>query len=101
MQDDAWRDENTRCFGMLMDGRAQVTGIRQRGNEATLLLVLNAHHDIVQFTLPECPGGERWARLLDTNTPDSEPIVFNTGDQYEVTGRSSLLFALQASDSSL
>jgi glycogen operon protein len=101
MQEDAWRDENTRCFGMLMDGRAQVTGIRQRGNEATLLLVLNAHHDIVQFTLPECPGGDRWQRLIDTNSPDSEPIVFKTRDQYEVTARSSLLFALKADPASL
>ena len=26
-----------KCFGMLMDGRAQVTGIRKRGEDATLL----------------------------------------------------------------
>jgi pullulanase/glycogen debranching enzyme len=24
--------------------------------EATMLLVLNAHHDLVEFTLPECAG---------------------------------------------
>ena len=40
------------CFGMLLDGRAQPTGIKQRGVDATLLIVLNAHHDVVNFTLP-------------------------------------------------
>ena len=35
-----------RCFGMLIDGRAQPTGIRKRGEDATLLLVLNAWHDV-------------------------------------------------------
>jgi len=42
---------------MLMDGRAQPTGIRKRGEDATLLMVLNAYHDLVEFSLPETPGG--------------------------------------------
>ena len=46
MQEENWKDTATRCFGMLMDGRAQSTGIRQRGKDATLLWVLNAHHDV-------------------------------------------------------
>lgn len=29
MQQDGWKDRNMKCFGMLMDGRAQVTGIRK------------------------------------------------------------------------
>src|ERR1700694_5338639 len=48
-----WHDALMRCFGMLMDGRARPTGLRQRGTEATILLALNAHHDLVEFTLPE------------------------------------------------
>ena len=46
-----------RCFGMLMDGRAQETGIRRRGQDATLLMILNGVHDMVKFTLPACAGG--------------------------------------------
>ena len=42
MKPEEWGDTNMRCFGMLMDGRAQPTGIRQRGEDATLLMVLNA-----------------------------------------------------------
>ena len=95
MRSEDWSDGNMRCFGMLMDGRARPTGVRQRGTEATMLLVLNAHHDLVQFTLPACPGGDHWSVVLDTNAPESDTSEsFAAGDVYQVTGRSLLLFAL-------
>jgi glycogen operon protein len=95
MRNEDWSDGLMRCFGMLIDGRAQPTGVRQRGTEATMLLVLNAHHDLVQFKLPEAPGGTGWRLLIDTNVPENgaEPD-FSVGDEYGVTGRSLLLFAL-------
>jgi len=55
MEDANWGDSGMRCFGMLMDGRAQTSGIHQRGHEATLLLVINGHFDLVKFTLPSVP----------------------------------------------
>ncbi len=92
-----WDDGNMRCFGMLMDGRAQATGIRRRGSAATMLMVLNAYHDLVQFTLPDCRDGKHWKLLFDTNTPDeTREEAFNIGDVYGVTGRSCLLFRLNA-----
>ncbi|HKE29052.1 MAG TPA: glycogen debranching protein GlgX, partial [Bryobacteraceae bacterium] len=94
MEDSQWHDEQMRCFGMLLDGRAQETGIRQKGRNATLLLILNAYHDAVDFTLPECSGGDRWNRLIDTNIPIDEAGSINTGALYTVTPRSLLLFAL-------
>ena len=92
-----WQDPQARCFGLLLDGRAQVSGIPRRGSEATLLLIVNAHHDVVVFTLPEVIGGRDWIRLIDTNLPEEdddpeEPARFAFGHQYEVTGRSLLLF---------
>jgi glycogen operon protein len=81
---------------MLLDGRAQPTGIRQRGGDATLLMVVNAHHDVVPFTLPPVPEGRGWKRLIDTNVPvDPELPSFDVGTLYEVTGRSLLLFVLE------
>jgi glycogen operon protein len=97
MQQENWGDDGMRCFGMLLDGRAQVTGIRQRGRQATLLIVINDHHDLVEFTLPECPGGDTWSLLIDTNVTDnSEQGRFKVGNAYGVTARSLLLFALEA-----
>jgi isoamylase len=95
MQAENWDDEGMRCFGMLIDGRAQPTGVRQRGTEATMLLVLNGHFDLVEFTLPSAPGGNTWTRLIDTNVPDDKDTpAFETGESYGVTSRSLLLFAL-------
>jgi isoamylase len=92
MQEENWKDAATRCFGMLMDGRAQSTGIRQRGKDATLLWVLNAHHDVVEFTLPQCAGGREWSLLIDSNIPAARGARFSAGSVYVVTARSVLLF---------
>jgi peptide deformylase len=66
MTPEGWQDPQARCIGLLLDGRAQTSGIRRRGSEATLLLIVNAHHDVVLFTLPEVTGGRDWLRLADT-----------------------------------
>ncbi|MBO1080063.1 glycogen debranching protein GlgX [Roseomonas haemaphysalidis] len=90
-----WQDPGTRCFGMLLDGRAQTSGIRRPAADATLLIVANAHHDAVPFSLPKATGGRHWLLLVDTNRPDlDEPENFALGHAYLVTGRSLLLFVL-------
>ena len=97
MEDEHWGDTGMRCFGMLLDGRAQPSGIRQLGKEVTLLLILNVHFDLVNFTLPECVGGNEWTLLIDTNEPCKEaPGRMKTGDEYGVTARSLLLFKLES-----
>ena len=35
MTTEQWQDGNAKCFGMLLDGRAQETGIKRRGSDAT------------------------------------------------------------------
>ena len=96
MAPDDWDNPATRCFGMLMDGRAQATGIRRPASDATLLWVLNAYYDVVPFTLPDVAGGRHWGLVFDTNLPDrsgEETFVF--GEAYDVTGRSCVLFVLR------
>jgi glycogen operon protein len=93
MRSEDWADAGMRCFGMLMDGRARPTGVRQRGTEATMLLVLNSHHDLVMATLPDCSGGRYWSLLIDTNLAEEEPqFRGETGDVYQMTARSLALF---------
>jgi glycogen operon protein len=50
MSEEDWRSPFARCLGMLVPG------------EESLLLLLNAHHEAVAFTLP---AGE-WTTILDT-----------------------------------
>jgi glycogen operon protein len=64
--------------------------------DATALLVMNAHHDVVNFRLPEVVGGNVWRCLVDTNAPEIEGQKrFRSGDEYTVTGRSFLLLVLE------
>jgi isoamylase len=99
MTTEQWQDGNARCFGMLLDGRAQESGIKRRGSDATLLLVYNAHFDVVNFTLPAVADGTEWLALIDTNQPEGQLASFPFGHKYAVTGRSLVAFGLSAEDS--
>ncbi|GAC1339472.1 MAG: glycogen debranching protein GlgX [Acetobacteraceae bacterium] len=97
MQGGDWGDAGMKCFGMLIDGRAQPTGIRRPGSDVTVLLVVNAHHDLVKFTLPDCTNGKAWELVLDTNVPERDDTqIFPIGEAYDVTERSLLLLALRS-----
>ena len=95
MTEEHWDDGNARCFGLLLDGRARETGVRA-GSDAALLMVLNAHDDVVGFTLPDAVGGRDWVCLIDTNREGLREMPrLPIGHVYEVTGRSVLLFMLR------
>jgi glycogen operon protein len=81
---------------MLMDGRAQATGIKRLSMDATVLLVLNAFRDVVPFKLPEVVGGQTWRCLVDTYLHErTETPRLSSGNEYLVTGLSLVLFALE------
>ena len=95
-----WDDGNAKCVGVLLDGRAQPTGIHRRGLDQTLMIIMNSHHDVVPFHLPEVVGGTCWRCLIDTNQIDGvETRSFEFGANFEVTGRSLLLFELDMDQS--
>jgi glycogen operon protein len=73
LTDTDWQDPTMRCFGMLLDGRAQASAIVKAANDRTLLLLLNAWHEDVDFTLPPPIEGSQWQVLVDTAQPDGRP----------------------------
>ena len=93
MQHQHWEDANTKCLGMLIDGRTQKTGIKRRGEDASVLLIMNSYEAAVDFKLPESGDSKQWTLLIDTNLAavDRETKFF-ASDIYLVTGRSLLLF---------
>ncbi|MFP3515151.1 glycogen debranching protein GlgX [Pseudomonas sp. SIMBA_077] len=97
MTPEEWEDPQNRCLGMLLDGRTQISGVQRAGADATLLIIVNAGHDNLDFSLPEVANGSSWLCILDTTDPEkktSEPMAFKT--PYGVTGRSLVLLELQA-----
>jgi glycogen operon protein len=94
MTEEQWNDDNARCFAMLLDGRAQESGIIRRGGDATLLIIYNSHYDGVNFSLPAVAEGLAWDRLIDTNDPDLLQASYPFGTVYTMTGRSLVAFGL-------
>ena len=96
MSEEDWHNPDLRCFGMLLDGRAQTSGIRQQGKEVTILIVVNGSHETVEFKLPECADVSEWRLLVDTNAGEvtGRPL-FKPGSAYSITDRSLLVLVMK------
>jgi glycogen operon protein len=80
-----WKLPFARCFGMLMVGQ-RLAERDEHGNamvDNDLLLLLNAHHEAIEFTLP----GEGWTAVLDTAIDPPAPAA-----PYPLQPRSLALF---------
>lgn len=53
MQEADWRDAGARSVGLVLEGKAQHSGVREHANDATLLILINAWHEGVSFKLPD------------------------------------------------
>jgi isoamylase len=90
MTEDAWNTGYARCLGVRLAGDL-IGHVEARGEPIvgdTILLLMNAHHEAVPFTLPATREGQQWERLLDTADPQGEPRQCPGGQQYELQGRS-------------
>ena len=94
-----WQDRNARCLGMMLNGRAGSYRAPdgRPANDGVLLIILNAYHDVVPFTLPPITGGAGWRRLLDTTDPElrDDRILHEAGQPFSAPGRSLVLFICQ------
>ncbi|HSA82327.1 MAG TPA: glycogen debranching enzyme GlgX, partial [Geminicoccaceae bacterium] len=94
-----WRDQAARCIGMLLNGKAGSyrSWDDRPEDDDVLLLVLNAYHDVVPFTLPPIAGGGGWRRLLDTTDAalTDDPATYETGKPFSIPGRSLILLVCQ------
>ncbi len=68
MTDDEWNQQYARTLGLFLSGSA-VDEIDERGQLITdenFVLLLNANHEEVPFTLPSLASGMIWVSLIDT-----------------------------------
>jgi len=57
----------------------------------SFLLLLNAHHDVLEFTVPAAQYGASWSVVLDTDGTTSPGDELLPGDTVPVTGRSTIV----------
>src|ERR1019366_512830 len=89
MSDQDWAAGATASVGLFLNGEA-ITDRDRRGQRVTddsFLLLFNAHHEAIQWTLPK-QWGECWEPVIDTSDPDREGERFESGQAMPVAGRS-------------
>jgi isoamylase len=99
MNDEDWNNSETRCFGLRLAGDA-IEEFDDRGNrilDDTLLILLNAHHEPVPFTVPAHRRKVRWQVVLDTFAPSIDrkrQHLMRGGEIYDLKERSLVLLRL-------
>ena len=98
MGDEEWNTDFVRSLGMLLSGRSM--DVRDSFGEPirddTFLLLLNAHHDSLEFVLPG-RGKTVWDLIMRTDADTGfleTPEHFECCTKFQLTGRSMCLFRL-------
>ena len=89
MSDEEWKESSARCLGMLLAGEA-VFEVGERGESITdqnFLLLMNAHHEPLDFKLPIMDSSGSWRVLVDTTWKDP-CCVSESGTVYPLQPRS-------------
>jgi glycogen operon protein len=98
MTDAEWQQAFARCIGVFLSGK----GLAERDawghpiDDDDLVLLLNAHHEAVDFVMPG-DAGQRWQLRLDTahglaDPPPAQAPTIEGGVRFPLQGRSMVLF---------
>jgi glycogen operon protein len=90
MSDDDWSTGHVRCIGVRMAGDL-IDDENERGEPIagdTILLLFNAHHEELPFTLPSTRPDHLWERLIDTSDDDGAGVEFRGNSAYPLKDRS-------------
>jgi glycogen operon protein len=92
MNEEEWRDPSVHCLGMFLSGQG-LNETDERGrkrSDENFLLLLNAYHLDIEFTLPEFRPGGRWSAWMDTSREGGlRPVdSYDAGAIYPVQARS-------------
>jgi isoamylase len=102
MTDEDWNKGYVKCLGLRLAGDAieekDEKGRRIIGD--TILILLNAHHEPLPFTLPAHKRGVRWEMLLETATQEDHKATSlrKGGDQFDLEGRSMAVLRLRGQE---
>ena len=96
MSEEDWQQGFVKSLMVFLNGDAlpDVDPDGRRVRDAAFLLMFNAHHEPVDFTLPAASFGEAWAVVVDTSTEVGERRErFTAGSPVKVEGRSILVLS--------
>ncbi len=96
MTDEAWNAPFVLSLGVLMVGNV-LDEVDERGRQVrgdTLLILLNAHQEVVPFALPVATEGTAWMLAFDTIAPRVDARAYEGGATYPLQGRTLAVFIL-------
>ncbi len=86
-----WSAGYVRCLGVLLNGEA----MHEWGDDGSLvrdtplLVLFNAHHESIPFSVPVCGEHTRWRLLADTTLEKADQnATVNSAERYPLGGRS-------------
>jgi len=102
MTDQEWNQEFARSLGVLLSGDA-ADEIDERGQlirDSNFVILMNAHHEEIRFTLPTRTLNAGWVTLVDTSCQTSQNAnrFYSAGDAYPLQSRSLALLVERAPD---
>ncbi|MBZ5605300.1 MAG: glycogen debranching protein GlgX [Acidobacteriia bacterium] len=93
MADEEWNAGWVRCIGMMLNG-ATIGDVDETGapiRDQTFLLLLNCHHEHIDFVVPAGP----WSMVIDTNEPEMEPGAISVAEGPVRLVRQSLMLLME------
>ena len=90
MEEKDWESGFAKSMAVFLNGNA-IASTDARGARVvddSFLVVFNAHHEEVDFTLPPDHFSSRWVKVVDTADAFAEGEQLKAGDSLEVSGRS-------------
>jgi isoamylase len=99
--DDDWSNGMARCFGWVLGGAAgeYYTPGGQRDIDDSFMVIMNAHHEELEFCMPDMATEMRWELLIDTALETGfadEGRFFAKGECFNIHGRSMALLINRA-----
>jgi isoamylase len=93
MSDEAWNAGFVKCLGLRLAWDL-INEVDARGEPIegdTLLILLNAHHEPIPFTLPAVPDGQ-WMLELDSGDPSAADLFVTGNGPFHIHERSVAVF---------
>ncbi len=89
MSEEDWQAGFAKSLGVFLNGHAIPT-VNERGEpvlDDSFYTMFNAHHEAVEFTVPEAKWGERWAVVLNTAEDTDHLSEESLGPELDAGGR--------------
>ena len=101
LSDEAWSQPWNRSVGLMFNG-ATLAVTDEDGKpvyDDSFLLLVNAYHEGVEFTLPPPPNGTAWIQLIDTENIDDAFAPSEHDGKVIIGGRSIRVFCERSKES--